>query len=102
MLVYISKPMVKFVLLYNVLLKVTETVDDFKGGLPVYLTSLGNQSQILISLSVCYAIIYPHTNSFRTEPTLANLSKKRFVETIRQLTETPGGLKSRLLHSLKS
>lgn len=85
--------MLKLVLLYIVFLKVTETIDDFKGGLTVYLTSLVNQSQILISLRVCYAIIYPNTNSFRTEPTLANLSENGFVETIRQLTETPGRLK---------
>ena len=30
-------------------------------------------------------------NSFRMESTLNNLNKERFVETIKQLTDTPGG-----------
>ena len=62
--------MVKLVLLYIVLLKVTEPIDDVKGGLPVYLISLGNQSQILICLRVYYTTIFPNTNSFRIVHTL--------------------------------
>lgn len=74
--------MAKLVSLYIIFLKVTECIYDVKWGLTVYLTSY--QSKILISLSICCAIISLTLNQFIQNRTLANLSKKRFVETISQ------------------